>query len=49
MGRGAAVAKKEKKGKRKRKPDKKRKKSMADKADRHALYEDSVQCPEEDV
>jgi len=45
----AAVAKKDKKQKGKRKSDKKRKRTMAEKADRHALYEDSVQCPEEDV
>ena len=44
----AAVAKKKDK-KQKRKDGKKNKKTMAQKADRHALYEDSVQCPEEDV
>lgn len=50
MGQGAAVAKKkDKKGKDKNKAGKKAKKTMAPKADRHVLYEDSVQCPEEDV
>lgn len=44
----AAVAKKKSK-KNKDKAGKKGKKTMAEKADRHALYEDSVQCPEEDV
>ena len=50
MGQAAAVMKKKgKKGKDKSKSGKKPKKTMADKADRHELYEESVQCPEEDV
>lgn len=49
MGTAAVAKKKSKKQKDKGKAGKKGKKTLAEKADRHSLYEDSVQCPEEDV
>lgn len=52
MGSAAVAKKKSKKHKDKSKSGKagkKSKRTMAEKADRHDLYEDSVQCPEEDV